>query len=239
MPANFFTSMSRYVASVNDRYKVYLIGTSSTTFRYETPRFLIPNVDGIDVKNGPLQLPVAQVPETKGVAFIIDTEAQDAAARVAAIKAAYQGVREELHKDSRDLPQFYSILVEREMLLTASLGRATSPPPQLPEPADAQATASPIARSAGMAMVGPLDGFATLSAGFALMLLLRLVRLKGKVTKGESSGTRAVWTFAVVILAGYAIRAVVESPWSTLLLALGASFGTLAADRLKAPPKAE
>jgi len=75
-PANFFTNLSRYVAPLNDRYRIYLLADKDTSLRYDTARFLIPNVDGVDVRAWPLPLPLDRIPAQKGVIFV-DTSQSD------------------------------------------------------------------------------------------------------------------------------------------------------------------
>ncbi|HVC32441.1 MAG TPA: glycosyltransferase family 39 protein, partial [Chloroflexota bacterium] len=67
---NFFTVLSRYIQKVNGNYRIYLIADADTSLRYDTARFLAPDVDGVDVRNFPLHLPLDRVPSTKGVSFV-------------------------------------------------------------------------------------------------------------------------------------------------------------------------
>lgn len=80
------------------RYRVYLIGTADTSLRSDTPRFLVPRLDGFDFGDSPLSLPVPAPPESRGVSFIVAAGVTDATERLRAIEAAYPGGDLRLHK---------------------------------------------------------------------------------------------------------------------------------------------
>jgi len=78
---------------------------------------LIPNVDGVDVRNLPLPLPLDRVPAEKGVVFI-DRSPKDS--RFAAIKAQYPHGVEGVHRSTNGYIEFYSYQVEHRDLLAAN-----------------------------------------------------------------------------------------------------------------------
>lgn len=119
-PAGFNTLISRYVLGVNDRYRVYLMGRADTSLRYDTERLLLPEVDGVDVRDAELALPLDLVPEEKGVAFVVEHGIDSTEGRMATLREAYPGGVETLHETVRGYPVFYSYLVEREELLAAN-----------------------------------------------------------------------------------------------------------------------
>jgi hypothetical protein len=118
-PAGFYTILARHILAANDRYRVYLIGPPDLTLRYETLAYLAPNLDGVDLRGQPLPLPLAHVPATKGVVFVVTVEPPEVARRLDAIRSAYPGGQEQLHASANGRPMFVSYLVEREQLLAA------------------------------------------------------------------------------------------------------------------------
>ncbi|GAC1321984.1 MAG: hypothetical protein NVSMB2_19110 [Chloroflexota bacterium] len=118
-PAGRFTLLSTYALSINDRYQLYVIGLDDWTLTYSTPRFLIPNPDAVDVRNHSLALPLASIPTSKGVAFLVESAADDAAQRMDSIRAAYPDGRETLIRQQTGRPVFTSYLVEHSALLAS------------------------------------------------------------------------------------------------------------------------
>jgi len=183
MPAGFPTVMSCFVASINDQYRVYLMGRSDTSLKYETPRFLIPGADGVDVRDKPLPLPIMEVPESKGIAFIIDDSAPDAAQRLAAIESVYPGGKQQRHKATNGVPLFDSYLVERDALVAAATGNIIDPakPTVLPESVG-------ISPGKAAAILGGGEGLIDLSAP-SLGLLAALFLASVWATWRTGSGT--------------------------------------------------
>jgi len=118
-PASFNTELSHFVLEVNDRYRVYLIGRPDTSLRYDTEHFLLPDVDGVEVRDQPLPLPLNRVPADKGVAFLIEDSAGDVPERLAALKQAYPNGKLQHHIATNGAPLFDSYLVEHDALVAA------------------------------------------------------------------------------------------------------------------------
>ncbi len=112
----FFTVLARYILTINDRYRVYLLADQDTSLRYDTTQFLIPHLDGVDARNFPLHLPLDRIPAQKGVIFI-ERNRQDP--RYAAIKAQYPRGIEQAHPNPTGFIEFYSYQVEHADLLAA------------------------------------------------------------------------------------------------------------------------
>jgi hypothetical protein len=121
-PANRFTVLSNYARMTNDSYRLYVIGRSDWTLQYDTPRFLVPNPDAVDVRDKPLALPLSAIPSNKGVAFLVESGAQDFAARLNAIRTAYPQGHEEVISERSGTPVMTSYLVENADLIAASPG---------------------------------------------------------------------------------------------------------------------
>lgn len=111
------TILSRYVAAVNGRFQVYVLGRNSLL--YDTERFLIPDVDGVDVREDPLPLPLRRIPAHKGIAFIIDAFWSAAAERRQAIERAYPDGWAETVDTTTGIPMFYAYLVGPAQLAAA------------------------------------------------------------------------------------------------------------------------
>ncbi len=114
-PAGFFTVLSRYAREVNGQYRVYLVSRPDTSLGYETVRFLVPDLDGVDLRDAPLTspfLPVGSGIGTKGAAFIVEAALPDFAARLEQLRQAYPGGRAELHRSTRGDLLFASYLVD-------------------------------------------------------------------------------------------------------------------------------
>ncbi|MBV9174124.1 MAG: hypothetical protein JOZ81_29020, partial [Chloroflexi bacterium] len=89
------TILASYAGSLQDRYRLYVVGRPEWSLDSETSRFLVPNPDAIEVGDRPLALPLDRIPSDKGVAFLVETAATDYAQRMSAIEAAYPGGRAE------------------------------------------------------------------------------------------------------------------------------------------------
>jgi hypothetical protein len=119
-PASRFTLLSTYARSMEDRYRLYVIGRGDWTLNYDTPRFLVPNPDAVDVRNAPLALPLEHIPISKGVAFLIERGADDYAQRMDAIRRTYPAGQESLIAERTGTPVFTSYLVENRDVLAAA-----------------------------------------------------------------------------------------------------------------------
>ncbi len=69
-PPRIATVLARYVETVNDDYRIYLLGRESLD--YDTPRFLVPDADARSVGGEPLELPLLQLPAGKGAVFVVE-----------------------------------------------------------------------------------------------------------------------------------------------------------------------
>jgi hypothetical protein len=123
-PAGRFTLLAQYARMYNGLYRLYVIGQNDWTLNYETPRFLVPNPDAVDVRDKPLNLPLDHIPSTKGVAFLVDRGAADYRERMSAIRTAYPLGREEEVSERPGSPIFSAYLVENADLSAASPGAA-------------------------------------------------------------------------------------------------------------------
>jgi 4-amino-4-deoxy-L-arabinose transferase-like glycosyltransferase len=109
-PAGFATVLSHYVSDINDRYHVYLISRPDTSLGYDTTRFLVPDLDGTDLRDGPL--PSSPPPSGKGMAFIVEGVMPDFSARLEQVQQRYPAGLAELHRSSRGDLLFASVLVD-------------------------------------------------------------------------------------------------------------------------------
>jgi 4-amino-4-deoxy-L-arabinose transferase-like glycosyltransferase len=115
-PASRFTLLSTYARSIGDRYRLYVIGRPDWTLNYDTPRFLVPNPDAVDVRDAALALPLEHIPSSKGVAFVVERGADDYAQRLERIRRAYPDGSETLITERSGTPVFTSYLVENQVL---------------------------------------------------------------------------------------------------------------------------
>ena len=65
-PAGFYTILARHILATNDRYRVYLIARPELSMAHETPAYLAPGLDGVDVRGQPLSLPLPHIPRREG-----------------------------------------------------------------------------------------------------------------------------------------------------------------------------
>jgi DNA-binding beta-propeller fold protein YncE/4-amino-4-deoxy-L-arabinose transferase-like glycosyltransferase len=148
-PAGINTILSRYIDGINDRYQIYLIGNLS--LRYDTEHFLIPDVDGVDVRTAPLALPLRRIPAKKGVAFLVTYASEDAVARFRPIQEAYPNGRSSILKTAIGVPVFHVHIVEHDDLVAANPQAELEAKPMSAQPL-AQAQARPaVPRRAGAA----------------------------------------------------------------------------------------
>jgi 4-amino-4-deoxy-L-arabinose transferase-like glycosyltransferase len=127
-PADFYTVMSRYIGSINDRYRTYLLSPDDNSLKYATPHFLVPNLEGVDVQTRSLPLPLPGIPAEKGVAFIVVSGMPNEAQRLAAIRQAYPRGQEQVHARTSGVGVFTSYLVGHAELLAASPAAAIDEP---------------------------------------------------------------------------------------------------------------
>ena len=118
-PADRFTQLAYYAGTIADGYRLFAIGTGDWALTSEAPRFLVRNLDAVSIRNGPLNLPLALVPRTRGVGFLVENRAADYGQRMDAIRRAYPRGREEVITARDGKPTFTSYLVEHADLLPA------------------------------------------------------------------------------------------------------------------------
>jgi hypothetical protein len=117
-PANRFTLLARYAQTLADQYQLYAIGTDDWSLTSEAPRFLVPQADEVNVRGGPLALPLSSIPSTRGVAFLVENAAPDYAQRMADIHRWYPAGHEQVLADPHTgSPVFTSYTVEHADLL--------------------------------------------------------------------------------------------------------------------------
>jgi 4-amino-4-deoxy-L-arabinose transferase-like glycosyltransferase len=119
-PAGRFTLLSTYAQTLADRYRMYAIGRDDWSLSSEASRFLVPNVDAVNVGSLPLSLPLEPIPSAKGVAFLVENSASDYDQRMTAIQRAYPGGRQIVVDQHGGSPLFTSYLVENSDLVAAN-----------------------------------------------------------------------------------------------------------------------
>lgn len=118
-PAGFHTDLSKYINSLDNRYRVYWVAPNDAFLQYDTSNFLVKEWDAVDYMGRTLELPVDRVPANKGIVFIVRHGWPGAEGEVRRIEQAYPGTTEELHSTITGYPLYYSILVSHEQLLQA------------------------------------------------------------------------------------------------------------------------
>ena len=122
--SGFYTTLARYAAGVNGRFRIYLLADADTSLGYDTVRFLVPDLDGVDVRDRALFLPIRPVPAEKGVTFVF-RDAKDP--RFDTVKRAYPGGREAEQRSTNGHVQFVTYTVANREL-AAEAARARSEP---------------------------------------------------------------------------------------------------------------
>jgi uncharacterized membrane protein len=117
--AGRFTVLSKYAASINASYRLYVIGRGDWTLNYDTPHFLVPNADAVDVRNASLTLPLDRIPASKGVAFLVENGADDYAQRMSALQQNYPSGQGKVLFERPGSPVLTSYLVENSALTAA------------------------------------------------------------------------------------------------------------------------
>jgi hypothetical protein len=123
-PAGRFTLLSTYAETIVDRYRIYAIGRGDWSLNNEPSRFLLPNADAVNVRDTSLALPLAPIPSSKGVAFLVESGIPDFDQRVAAIQRAYPGGHQVVIAQHSGAAAFTSYLVENADLVAANPGAA-------------------------------------------------------------------------------------------------------------------
>ena len=121
-PAGRFTLLASYAAGIQNRYRLYAIGQTDWTLTSEAPRFLVPTVAAVNVRDGPLALPLDHIPQDRGVAFLVENGTADFSQRLDAIQRAYPVGHGEVVFERPGNPTLTSYLVEHADLVTASPG---------------------------------------------------------------------------------------------------------------------
>jgi hypothetical protein len=119
-PAGFYTVLGRTIQRLNGEYRVYLISKEFTTFRYATPRFFTPNLDGDTLGDRPFALPLREIPPEKGVAFMIKTDPVFEKERLDELRRVYPRATEEVATTSRGAPLFTVYRIEHADLIAAA-----------------------------------------------------------------------------------------------------------------------
>jgi hypothetical protein len=123
-PAGRFTLLTEYAQNITDRYRLYAIGHGDWSFTSDVPRFLLPDADAVNVRNGPLALPLppVRVPTNKGVAFLVENSITDYDQRMNDLRLTYPGGRAQVVYERPGTPLFTSYLVEHSELVAVNLG---------------------------------------------------------------------------------------------------------------------
>ena len=121
-PAGRFTLLASYAAAIDAHYRLYAVGGDDWSFASETPRFVVPNADVVNIRNGPLALPLDHIPASKGVAFLVENGASDSGGRMDAIQRSYPAGHTDVISERPGSPTFTSYLVEHADLLAADPG---------------------------------------------------------------------------------------------------------------------
>ena len=116
-PAGANTLLANSVASINAEYQAYVIGPFS--LNYDTERFLLPAVDGVDAGEDELPLPLARIPDRKGVAFFVALTEPQAQERSKAIQQTYPDSDSFLIRAANGTPVFRVYNVAHADLLRA------------------------------------------------------------------------------------------------------------------------
>ena len=112
-----FTLLARYIVTVNDHDRIYLVSDPShLDLRYPTVAFLAPHLAGADVGLHP-RLPLAWVPARKGAAFVVEISPEGHAA-VQALADIYPDGTRTVHDDVKGDPEFVTYTVSRGELLS-------------------------------------------------------------------------------------------------------------------------
>ena len=117
-PSDFQTTLAQYLETTRQNYRAYALA-GENSLDYPTIQFLVPNLDGVNVHDRPLPLPIQRVPFDKGIVFIVGS-GQDP--RLAALKATYPSGVEAVHLNSVGFPVFYSFTVANRELLALAPG---------------------------------------------------------------------------------------------------------------------
>jgi hypothetical protein len=115
-PATPLTLASTYAARIGDDYRVYMIGSGNWSLDGDLPRFLVPNADAVNVKDGSLELPLERIPQAKGVVFVVEGSESDAERRLAPIRAMYPGGVTDVVSQTNGKSAFVSYQVENSAL---------------------------------------------------------------------------------------------------------------------------
>jgi len=119
-PAGRFTVLATYAQTIADRYRMYAIGRADWSLTNEPARFLLPNVDAVNVRNASLALPLAAIPTDKGVAFLVENGVTDYDQRMAALQHTYPNGNQLVLAQRSGSPVFTSYLVENTELAAAN-----------------------------------------------------------------------------------------------------------------------
>ncbi|HUX88839.1 MAG TPA: hypothetical protein VMW65_17675, partial [Chloroflexota bacterium] len=107
--------------TIGPKYRIYELA-GGNSLDYPTIQFLVPNVDGVNVHDRALPLPIERIPADKGIVFIVGTATDP---RFAALKATYPGGVVAVHQNEVGFPEFYSFTVGNTALIARAPGAVT------------------------------------------------------------------------------------------------------------------
>jgi 4-amino-4-deoxy-L-arabinose transferase-like glycosyltransferase len=116
---NTMSLLVRYANASNDRYRLVVFPSDGFNLTSEIPQFLVRNPDAMEVRNAQLQLPLADVPTRKGVAFLVQGSVADAAQLLTPIEAIYPQGETDVITRPDGKPGFVSYRVDHAALTEA------------------------------------------------------------------------------------------------------------------------
>jgi hypothetical protein len=119
-PAGRFTLLASYATTIDARYRLYAVGSPDWSFASETPRFVVPEADVLNIRDGQLGLPLDHIPASKGVAFLVENGAANFGERMDAIQRSYPAGHTDVISERPGSPTFTSYHVEHPDLLAAN-----------------------------------------------------------------------------------------------------------------------
>jgi hypothetical protein len=102
------TEVGRFLQQIDESVAIVVIHKGTPILTQETPRFLAPRTDGIELTSAELELPLSIPSHSRRLAVLVLSDAPGAAEALARIKQAYPGGAEEVVRTGRRTRLFTS-----------------------------------------------------------------------------------------------------------------------------------
>ncbi|MFN0071194.1 MAG: ArnT family glycosyltransferase [Chloroflexota bacterium] len=111
-PLSITTAVARFGEALGSEHRLVVVHNGTTILTQETPRFINPRLNGLDISSDTFVVPLHDPQTVPGTAFIVLADVPDQAAVMRRIKSAHPGGHEQVHTNRRRTRLFTSYVVD-------------------------------------------------------------------------------------------------------------------------------